>query len=294
MTGVQTCALPISTARVIKELVDPNAAKLRGEPSDVRDIIIAAQNSRILAYDNISGVTNEVSDALCRVATGGGYTTRSLYTDTDEVVINVQRPVILTGISDFVTRPDLMDRAIPIYLPTMPETRRRDEATFWHDFNAARPQLLGAFLDALVWTVGALPQTKLERMPRMADFAKLAVAAEPALGLEPGQFLTRYAESRSEGAATILDSTPFISAVKKLVIIKGEWGGSSTELLEALESHATDREKLSKQWPASPNKLTAELKRLAPVLRQLEIVDASHGHTMKGAKWNIKRLSKCL
>jgi hypothetical protein len=283
-----------TTARVIKELVDPNAAKLRGQPTDVRDLIIAAQNSRVLAYDNISSVNAEISDALCRVSTGGGYTTRSLYTDTDEVVINVQRPVILTGISDFVTRPDLMDRAIPINLPAMAETKRRDEATFWRDFGAARPQLLGAFLDVLVWTISALPHTILERMPRMADFAKIAVAAEPALGLTPGEFLSRYAENRSEGAATILDSSPIISAIKKLVMIPGQWTGTSSALLEALEQQATERDRNSKLWPQSPNKLTSEIKRLAPVLRQLEIVDAVHKHSKTGAQWEIKRLAKCV
>ena len=41
-----------------------------------------------------------------------GYLVRQLYTDQDEVLFDATRPVILNGIEDIVTRPDLADRAL--------------------------------------------------------------------------------------------------------------------------------------------------------------------------------------
>ena len=72
----------------------------------------AASNGHVLAFDNVSGLPAWISDTLCRLAAGGGFAVRQLYTDQDEVLFDAARPVILNGIEDIVTRPDLADRAV--------------------------------------------------------------------------------------------------------------------------------------------------------------------------------------
>ena len=106
-----------TTVRVLRELIDPNVAPLRSEPRNGRDLAIAANNGWVLAYDNLSAISDWLSDAFCRIATGGGFSTRELYSDTDEVLIDAQRPLALNGIAELATRPDLLDRALPLYLP---------------------------------------------------------------------------------------------------------------------------------------------------------------------------------
>ena len=110
-----------------------------------------------------------ISDTLCRLATGGGFAVRQLYTDQDEVLFDAARPVILNGIEDIVTRPDLADRAVFLTLDAIPEESRRPEQELWATFEAERPRILGALLDAVVEGLATLPQTKLEKLPRMAD-----------------------------------------------------------------------------------------------------------------------------
>ena len=100
------------------------------------------------AFDNVSALQPWLSDALCRLATGGGFGTRRLRTDQDEVLFDGARPIILNGIEDVVTRPDLADRAMFLTLEPIPEERRRPEAEFWAAFEAERPDILGALLDA--------------------------------------------------------------------------------------------------------------------------------------------------
>ena len=106
---------------------------------------------------------------------------RQLYTDQDEVLFDACRPVILNGIEDIVTRPDLADRAVVLTLEPIPEERRLSEAELWAAFEAVRPLILGALLDAVVEGLKRLPETRLERLPRMADFALWATACETAL-----------------------------------------------------------------------------------------------------------------
>jgi hypothetical protein len=279
-----------TTERAIKALIDPSIAALRGQPEDIRDLMIAANNNWLLAYDNISYLSNSVSDALCRISTGGGYATRSLYTDNDELIIDVTRPVLMNGITNIINRPDLMDRSLVIEVPILSENKRRDEKSYWAAFEEKQPYILGALLEALSVALRNLPTVKLDKLPRMADFAKLATAAETAMGLESGEFMRLYSENRESGTNTLVESSVLAQPLKLLVAVSGKWQGTPTELLDELEKIADDRAKNSKAWPNSANKLSAELKRLAPSLRLSHTVDARSKKSNGKRTWIVERL----
>jgi hypothetical protein len=132
-----------TTARVIRSLIDPNVAPLRSLPRDERDMQISARNSHLVVYDNMSHLEDWMSDALCRLATGGGLATRQLYTDEEEILFDAQRPVLLNGIEELAVQGDFLDRTISICLPQITEDTRRDERQFWCDFEQVRPRILG-------------------------------------------------------------------------------------------------------------------------------------------------------
>ena len=111
---------------------------------------IAEDNGHVLAFDNLSGLPPWLSDTLCRLTSGGAFSTRRLFTAQDEILFSAARPVILNGIEDIVTRPDLADRAILLMLAPIAERQRRPEHALWREFELARPQILGALLDAAV------------------------------------------------------------------------------------------------------------------------------------------------
>src|SRR5690606_10811672 len=101
-------------ARAVRRLIDPSASPLRAPPKEVRDLLVGALNGWVLAIDNISSINAQLSDALCRLSTGGSISERSLYTNCDEILIEVQRPIILNGIEDMAARPDLAERGLHI------------------------------------------------------------------------------------------------------------------------------------------------------------------------------------
>ena len=100
--------------------------------------MIAANNSYLLAFDNLSGVPHWLSDALCRLATGGSFAVRQLYTDDEEVLFEASRPILVNGIEEVVSRPDLGDRAIFLTLAPIADADRRPEAELWREFEIAR------------------------------------------------------------------------------------------------------------------------------------------------------------
>jgi hypothetical protein len=126
-------------SKLLKGSVDPNVAPVRALVREERDLVIAANNSHVLAFDNLSGLPHALSDAFCRLATGASFGLRQLYTDADEVLFQAARPILLNGIEDVISRPDLADRALFLTLPPIGDHRRRSERQFWRDFELARP-----------------------------------------------------------------------------------------------------------------------------------------------------------
>jgi len=257
-------------ASIMRALIDPNTAPLRALPREDRDLFIAASNGHVLAFDNVSGLKDWISDTLCRLATGGGFAVRQLYTDGDEILFDAQRPAILNGIEDSVTRPDLADRAVFLTLEPIPEDQRRPEQELWAAFEAERPRILGVLLDAVVGGLKRLPETRLEKLPRMADFALWATACETALW-PAGTFWSAYGGNLAQAVEEILDANPVAATIRDLIILRGEWRGTRSELLAVLSELAGDRLAKSKDWPATETALSGRLRRAAPNLRKIGI-----------------------
>jgi hypothetical protein len=269
LSGEQGSAKSTFSA-ILRALLDPNTAPLRALPREDRDLFIAASNGHVLAFDNVSGLRAWISDTLCRLATGGGFAVRQLYTDQDEVLFEAARPVILNGIEDIVARPDLADRAVFLILDPIPEERRRPEAELWGAFKAERPRILGVLLDAVVEGLNRLPETHLPRLPRMADFALWATACETALWPD-GTFWSAYCGNRDEAVEGVIDADPIATAVRAVMAAQTVWTGTASELLGALAEVVGERVAKSKSWPDSPRALAGRLRRAATFLRKVGI-----------------------
>jgi hypothetical protein len=264
--------------RIVRALIDPASAGVRAAPKNEQDLVIAASNSHVLALDNLSYVRDWLSDALCRLSTGGGLGTRELYSDANEVLFDVRRPVVLNGITELAARGDLRDRIVALDLPPIPEARRRDERRFWRDFEAACPAILGALYSAVSGALRLLPTTTLEHAPRMADFALWATAAEPGLGWPAGSFLASYATNRADAVHRAVQHDALASVVVALLHDSGDRAGTPTKILEVLTDQAGRELSHSHDWPKTPRELGRCLRRAAPDLLKVGVgVDFGRG-----------------
>src|ERR1700704_6632330 len=217
-------------AKLLRALGDPNAAPVRTLPREERDLFIAANNGHVLAFDNLSALPSWLSDTLCRLASGGSFAVRQLYTDQDEVLFDAARPIILNGIEDVVTRPDLADRGLFVSLRPIAEAQRRPEQELWREFELARPRLLGAPLDAVSHGFHMRPQLRVDRLPRMADFALWAAACETAVW-PAGTFARAHADNRRAAVEDAIASDPVAACVRELMAERSSWAGSAADLL---------------------------------------------------------------
>ena len=269
MSGEQGAAKSTLVA-VLRALVDPNTAALRALPREERDLFIAASNAHLIAFDNLSGLPAWVSDALCRLATGGGFATRQLRTDQDETLLTATRPAILNGIEDIVTRPDLADRSVFLAMEPIAQEQRRAEAEFWASFEVERPRILGVLLDAMAQGLKRLPETRLDKLPRMADFALWVTACETALW-PAGTFCQAYAANLATAVEDVIDADLVASAVRDLMARQPAWAGTATELLGALKAIAGEHYVKSKSQPENARALSGRLRRAATFLRKIGI-----------------------
>jgi hypothetical protein len=253
-------------AKMLRALIDPNVAPVRSVPREERDLFIAANNGHVLAFDNLSALPPWLSDALCRLASGGSFAVRQLYTDQDEVLFHAARPIIL---EDVVTRPDLADRAVFLTLWPISQAHRRPEQQLWHSFELEHPRLLGALLDAVSSGLAALPRVHMERLPRMADFAMWSTACETRLW-PAGTFARAYAANRQAAIDTAIEADPVAAWVRELMAERGFWAGSAGELLRAGTTRGRDLREAG-GWPKNPRALAGRLRRAQPFLRSLGI-----------------------
>jgi hypothetical protein len=268
--GEQGTAKSTAT-RIMGALVDPNTSPLRSASRDETSLAIYAENAWALCFDNLSGLPKWLSDAHCRLSTGGGVSNRKLYTDRDENILDAMRPQAMNGIDSLTERSDLADRSLIFNLQQIPDDERKSEEEFWQVFNQAKPRILGALLDAVSTGLKNLESVKLQDLPRMADFAKWVVACEPALPWEEGSFLKAYTGNRAEAVELSLESDVVAVALRGHMAGLEEWEGTPKELHEVLEGFISGTTQKSKAWPKTPSWLSNRIRRAATFLRKVGI-----------------------
>jgi hypothetical protein len=217
LTGEQGAA-KTTMLRVCRRLIDPNASPVRSQPKELRDLMIAARKSWLMAYDNITALPGWLSNGLCGLSTGTGFSIRSLGTDDDEIIFVAQRPIIINGISDFVDRADLGDRSYFLHLPRISWSMRRTEEAFWGDFDRDCPLILGGLLDAVSAGMRALPEVHLPGLSRLADAERWGEAVARGLGWAPGAFSDTLGANRVAANELTLEESPVAVAVIDLAV----------------------------------------------------------------------------
>jgi hypothetical protein len=258
-----------STQDKIRQLIDNNAVNLRAAPKSIEDVFVSAGCNWLASFENLSHLTPAMQDALCTLATGGGFAARTLYTNSDETIIEVKRPVIVNSIPNVITAQDLTDRAISIELPRI---AYREESELNAEWEKLKPSIFGGLLDLFVKTLEMMPKVKLINPPRMADFTRLGEAMMQAQGYHPGSFDALYKANRSESVKRALESSPVAVAVRDMVDSHNGlsllvFTGTMKALLERLDTHKQE----SHAWPKSPRGLGDVLRRQQPALSSLGI-----------------------
>lgn len=275
--------------RLLKELIDPSVIKGVPAPKDEAAFAQFANHHAFMFFDNLSGMKPWFSDALARASTGDGFNKRALFTDDDDVVYTIQRPIALNGISQVITKADLLDRSILLGLKRIDPNSRLSEDEFWKTFNQYRPRLLSAMFDVISGALKIIDNVELDWHPRMADFARWGYAISEVIGIGGDNFVEAYKSNIEKQDEEAIEANPVAQALISFMEDPEEWEGTASELLRELNRHVGMDSGLkdSFNWPKDPQWLTKRLNDVEPNLM-------SRGITLKRFTSKLQRITQVI
>jgi hypothetical protein len=275
-----------SAEQMLAELIDPSPAPLRSVPRDIKQWAVSASASWAAALDNVSAVPGWLSDTLCKTVTGDGYIDRVLYSDDDVTVLAFRRVILLTSIDPGALAGDLAERLLVIELKPIADSKRRPDAEVRATYADSRPAILASLLDLLVQVLAKLPDLAMDRMPRMADFARVLKAVD---AVQHWNTLDDYLSAATDVTADVLGGDVFANAVIDLVNRTGEWQGTATQLLAAVVTP----DPRPKEWPKDATRASGRLKRLGTALRSAGI-EVTETRSTDRKRTRLYRIEQCV
>lgn len=258
-------------SKLARLIVDPSLIEVASFPHSQKELVQALAHHYFLFFDNVSYISEDQSDTLCKAITGGGHIKRELYSDDDDVIYNFMRCIGVNGINLVTTRPDLLERSLLLELERIEPAERKTEKELYESFKKDLPSILGGIFDTLVKAIRIHPTIKLDSHHRMADWSLWGSAIAEALGHTKEEFLNAYQNNIIRQTEMLLNDNVVATAIITFMEDKEEWRGTPTQLLKALSEHAmfSNIDTREKYWPKGANSLSRKINELNTPLKQM-------------------------
>jgi len=271
-----------TAARLLRRMVDPSTVEMRRQPGRDEDFEISLAGQWGVVLDNLSSISEWLSDAICTAVTGVGDIKRKKYSDQELSVIQLRRCFILTSIPPLMERGDLVDRTCAFDL--MPVGSRKTDTEMAREWAAAWPLALGALLDLACKVMSVMPlvaETDVHRDFRLADFALIAASMDRVAGTRA---MRCYRDKVADGVRASVEADPF--AVHLSQLAAEGWEGTAHMLFD------TYKHKLrlpgADLWPKNAISMSKRIQRMTGTLRKSG-VHVQHGRRKQGAIWTLFR-----
>lgn len=258
--------------KMTKDLVDPSIGGISIPVRKPEHVMPLLNKTWVFANDNISKLSDEMSDFLCTLATGGESSRRKLYTDGGVHTFTVKNPAYLTGINVEASNSDLLSRTMLFKTDAVVDGERLSGKELQDKFEEMKPRLLGSIFDVLSEAMRIKPTLKCKTNFRMNDFAMWGAACAEALDIGADRFLLALDRAMEYRAYDAIHSSNAGRILLDYLKENSSFEGTSTELLNALKkfrdgSSQYDYDKIAN----SPNGLGKKLRQLENSLLEVGI-----------------------
>jgi len=294
-----------TTSSMIKRIIDPagraNEDNLKSFPHGEGNFVISLYSSYFSAFENISHISTEISNMICRAVTGGSFEKRAHYTNGDVFSINVKRKILINGIDFTVSQSDLADRTIVYTLERITDEQRKSDKFLEETFRKLLPNLLGEIFLTLQKVLRLLDKVEQEFkiLPRMASFGVFGEAIYQALDHKPGEFLKMYDDNMKKNLEELYDNNPIIPCLEYILDGRKEIDIQANELYKKIKEFVIREEYNIKRIPQASNGLNNWMTRSKTLLDENNIKVSKYtnkqskevsGFTPNATIYTIKRI----
>jgi hypothetical protein len=257
--------------KLLRLTVDPSLIDVASFPHTQKELVQTLAHNYLLPFDNVSYISEDQSDTLCKAITGGGHVKRELYENDEDVIYNFMRCISINGINLVTTRPDLLERSLLIELERIEPKDRKTEAELYENFKDDLPEILGGIFQILTEAQKIYPTIKLDSHPRMADWTLWGCAIAEAMGHKKEEFLDIYQNNINRQTEMLINENIVATAIITFMEGKDNFKATPTDLLQQLSSHASfiDIDTREKYWPKGASILSRRLNELSTPLKQM-------------------------
>ena len=277
-------AAKTTVSKVLKQLVDPSRCRIYRWTNDLGELVQQLAHHHVLAVDNLTRISAEVSDLLSSAVTGSSDAKRRLYSNDEDFVREFWPCLVLNGISIAGLRPDVLDRSLCLRLGRI--EKPVSEEPILGRFTSGRGAILGAVLDLISKGMKLGLSNDFQPPHRMAAAARYGWLVCEAAGLGD-EWLDLLRETGKVNAERLYESDLLFAAVTRFISDRFEWAGCASELktqLEILENISSTNP--PRGWP----KGTWFGRRL----RDLEVplgqsgIELTYDHSNVGTKYELR------
>lgn len=274
-----------TTARMIRRLLDPSDPAENDFHPTKQNLCLVFYHNAVPLFDNLSAISQTVSDMFCRAYSGTGFQSRKLYTDYALISFSYKRSFIFTAINPPTEAKDFNARTITIQLSQIAGSCQIGDEKLFEQFDQDMPNILGGMLDVLVEAKRIAPGLNLPWKPRWADAFQYAAAAAEVLGYGANRYLKacrdNIAARTTQGPSQVAAHSkqePALEAILSLMSAqRGKFEGTTSNLLTAIAPHCPSNlgPAAAKNWPDSPEKLGIALRRIKAALEEADVAMTS-------------------
>lgn len=255
------------------KLANPQNIQVNQMSKKVEDLYSTLNNNHVVAFDNISNLTEEQSNILCQASTGSQYTKRALYSNNDIFTINFHNPLILNGISNFLSKGDLIDRSIALSLEK-PKTNLLP-ADLNERFLKDYPEILGGILNALSTFLSQFSKLKSSKKShRIVVLDMMTEVLAKDLGVSKKKAKLTLKQNQLGMRSYFFHSSTLCRVLSEFLQTQSSnnytFTGSASQLFNLLNNYSSSNAR-GANWPDTPQKLGKELAELEPLLKDHSI-----------------------
>lgn len=256
------------SGKTTRGLILANILEPQGELGSVlkrseRENNPVAKANFILTADNMTKMSEDVSNWLCSLVTGHRVVERKLYTNAETIAYSLKRTGIFTGkVKPAGLESDAEERMIFLEFERMTLDRIVADDDLLADMREHRPAILGALLDDMAAALALLPSitTPDTRGYRFVNFAKVFAALDRIDS--PGYVDALVTEATEALTERVFEAPDLVALLRAVAAQGGTWEGTAAQLLDAMRPWTPEDAGRANGpwWPASANQLGTRLR----------------------------------